>query len=299
MIIKEGLKWGHEQLVLTSESARLDAELLLAHLLTREVTFLLAHDEQKISSINWWRYKRMISKRKEGMPVAYLIGHKEFFFLDFIVNRSVLVPRPDTEILVDCVINYFRGLRTMDYGLGRHLLLDIGTGSGCIPIAVCKNVENLNAVATDVSKKALKVAGLNIKKHGLKSRIKLVHSDLLENLPIDLLRNKEVIVTANLPYIPKDYQISPALKFEPSISLFGGEDGLSLYKKIVHPSANAQDDNFSPKNFTTLADIKPKAIFFELFEDQIAILKTKMPDYRLKFVQNMSGKARVMVMERK
>ncbi len=289
MRIKDALKWGNEQLILTSESARLDAELLLSYVLKREVTFLLAHDEQKVSFWTLRRYKTLIEKRKKGMPVAYLTGHKEFFFLDLIVNRHVLIPRPDTEILVECVLNYLKGIGSQESGVRNQqvsdpqvVLLDIGTGSGCIPIAVCKNAEGLKAVATDISRKALKVAAGNIRKYRLKSRIKLIRSDLLEQVPAGLFKGKEVIVTANLPYIPVDYQVSPELKYEPSISLFGGEDGLSLYKKITQE----------------LDLIKPKAIFFELFEDQIAILKAQMPDYRLKWVKNMSGKARVMMMER-
>jgi release factor glutamine methyltransferase len=173
------------------------------------------------------------------------------------------------------------------------VLLDIGTGSGCIPISICKNVEGLRVVATDVSRGALRVARKNIKKHKLKSRIKLIRSDLLDDVPLELLEDKEVIVTANLPYIPTDYQVSPELKYEPQISLFGGGDGMELYKKIVHSSARDRS-----LGRTTLMDIKPKAIFFELFEDQIAILKTKLPDYRLRYVENMSGKARCLCMER-
>ena len=195
MQIKEALKWGHEELFLSSGSARLDAEILLAHILKKPTTFLLAHDEHKICSLKLWLYQRAIRKRKEGMPVAYLTGHKEFYFLDFEVNRNVLVPRPDTEILVECVIEYIKQRNDT-------ILLDIGTGSGCIPISVCKNVDGITAVATDISRKALKVARKNIKKHGLANRIDLIHSDLLKNVPPGLFDGRGVIVTANLPYIP-------------------------------------------------------------------------------------------------
>ena len=205
MQIKEALKWGHEQLFLSSSSARLDAEILLSHILKKPTTFLLAHDEQKLCSFlhfsrndkfkitffPLWRYKRLIRKRKEGMPVAYLTGHKEFYFLDFEVNRNVLVPRPDTETMVECVIEYIK--QRNDETMTRRndiILLDIGTGSGCIPISVCKNVDGLTAVATDISRKALKVARKNIKKHNLINRIQLIHSDLLENVNTELLMDK-------------------------------------------------------------------------------------------------------------
>jgi release factor glutamine methyltransferase len=296
MQIKEVLQWGTEQLFLSSPSARLDAEILLSHVITKPTTFLLAHDDDEVGFFALRRYKAFIGKRKEGMPVAYLTGHKEFYFLDFEVDRNVLVPRPDTETLVECVIEYIRNdlngnsegaiNQSRQRGLlsspSEFLLLDIGTGSACIPISICKNIDGLTAVATDISKKALNVARRNIKKHGLSRRIELARSDLLKNVDLKKFEKKEVIVTANLPYIPIGYQISPELKYEPPISLFGGEDGMELYKKIVEQ----------------LIPIKPRAIFFELFEDQIAILKTRLPDYKLKYIKNMSGKARVMAMER-
>lgn len=279
MQIKEALKWGHETLLLSSDSARLDAEVLLAHVLKKPATFLLAHDEQKICSIKWWFFRRLISKRKKGMPIAYLTGHKEFYFLDFEVNKNVLVPRPDTEILVEAVISYLNDQSPMT---NDQLLLDVGTGSGCIPVSVCKNVKGLMAIATDVSSAALRVAKRNVKKHKLTSRITLILSDLLKNIPPEWFEDCEIIVTANLPYIPVDFQVSPELKYEPSISLYGGVDGMDVYRRLIEQ----------------LEEIKPRAIFFELFESQIAILKTKLPDYRLKYVKDMSGEARVLVMER-
>ncbi|MBN2096535.1 peptide chain release factor N(5)-glutamine methyltransferase [Candidatus Peregrinibacteria bacterium] len=296
MQIREALRWGHETLLLSSDSARLDAEVLLSHVLKKPVTFLLAHNEQKICSFlhfgrndktkliffPLWQYKRLIYKRKKGMPVAYLTGHKEFFFLDFEVNKNVLIPRPDTEILVEAVIDYIKGLRTKDYGLS-PILLDIGTGSGCIPISVCKNVKGVEAIAMDVSSAALRVAKRNVKKHKLTSRITLVLSDLLKNIPPEWLEDREVIVTANLPYIPAGFQVSPDLAYEPPISLYGGTDGMEVYRRLTDQ----------------VRTLKPRALFFELFDHQIALLKTKLPDYRLKYVKDMSGEARVLVMERK
>ncbi len=279
MLIKDALKWGHETLLLTSDSARLDAEVLLAYVLKKPASFLLSHDDSEVGFWSLWRYKRLIERRKKGEPVAYLVGHKEFFCLDLAVNRHVLVPRPDTEILVDCTIQY---LRSQISDLRSTVLLDIGTGSGCIPIAVCKNVEGLKVVATDISSKALSVARKNVKKHGLLRRIQLVKSDLLDNVDLGKFKGKNLIVTANLPYIPKDFQVSPELTYEPSISLYGGDDGADVYRKLTEQ----------------LKEIKPRVIFFELFEEQIAILKTHLPDYRLKYVENMSGNARVLCMER-
>ncbi len=302
MLIKDVLKWGHETLLLTSDSARLDAEVVLAHVLKKPTTFLLSHNDSEVGFWSLWRYKRLIERRKKGEPVAYLVGHKEFFCLDLAVNRHVLVPRPDTEILVGCVISYFKSearnskhekrcsksdtpsknIRISNFGFRDFMLLDIGTGSGCIPIAVCKNVEGLKAMATDISSKALSIARKNVKKHGLMRRIQLVKSDLLEGVDLGKIKGKNLIVTANLPYIPVNFQVSPELAYEPSISLYGGDDGADVYRKLTEQ----------------LKEIKPRVIFFELFEEQIAILKPHLPDYRLKYVENMSGNARVLCMER-
>lgn len=281
MQIKEALRWGHEELLLTSESARLDAEVLLSHILKKPTTFLLAHDEEEIGFFPLWKYRRFISKRKEGIPVAYLTGRKEFFFLDLEVNKHVLVPRPDTEILVEAVIEYLKQLRKTNYEL-RISLLDVGTGSGCIPIAVLSQADGIRAVATDISSKALKVAKRNVSKHHFRSRIKLIKSDLLKNVSKRLFSGHEVVVTANLPYLPQKMEVMPDLQFEPSISLYGGDDGMEVYRRLIDQ----------------LSELKPKAIFLELFESQIAVLKTHLPDYKLKYVKNMSGQARVLVMER-
>ncbi|MFH0820672.1 MAG: peptide chain release factor N(5)-glutamine methyltransferase [Candidatus Peregrinibacteria bacterium] len=288
MKIKEILKWGHETLILSSSSARLDAELLLAHVLRRPVTFLLAHDETELGLIALWRYKRFIGKRKQGMPVAYLVGHKEFYFLDFEVNRHVLVPRPDTETLVWAAIEYVKNARSLDSAsasLGmttRFLLLDVGTGSGCIAISVLKNVPELTAIATDISRNALRVAKRNARKHGVAERIEFIHSDLLDNVPIERLKKYDVILTANLPYVPKNFSVNPETKFEPDSSLYGGHDGTEVYKRLMEQ----------------LKTLQPRAIFIECFDFQKAILATHFSGYELKHTEPLTGQARMLYLER-
>lgn len=286
MKIKEVLHWGHETLILTSESARLDAEVLLCHILKKPLTFLLAHDETEIGYFALRKYHRFIKQRKEGMPVAYLTGHREFYGLDFEVNKHVLVPRPDTEILVECVISYLQSqisnLPAGRQGLKSQIILDIGTGSACIPISILKNVPDIEAVATEISGSAMGVAKRNIKKHGLSGRIKLFSSDLLKSVPREIFEDREVIVTANLPYIPKQFAVHPSTKFEPGIALYGGDDGLDIYKRLVDE----------------LSDINPRAMFFECFEFQVATLADKIQGYELKTVRDMSGKAKMMMLER-
>ena len=280
MLIKDTLHWAHEYLLLSSDSARLDAEILLSYVLKKPTTFLLAHDDSEIVFWKLRRFKKLIEKRKEGIPVAYLTGMREFYGLDFKVNKHVLVPRPDTEILVESVVEYVKKLRIPNYELR---ILDVGTGSACIPISILKNVSDIRAIATEICGSAMKVAKRNIAKHKLKSRIKLIKSDLLTKVPVGLLKDHEIILTANLPYIPKQFQVDPSTKFEPDVSLYGGEDGLDIYKRLIEQLEEM--------------GIKPKAMFFELFEFQIAALCEHMPDYELKYAKNMTGEAKCLHLE--
>lgn len=284
MQIKETLQWGYEKLMLLSDSARLDAEILLAHVLSKPATFLLANDDKNIGLKSLERYKELIEKREKGIPVAYLTNHKEFFFLDFFVDENVLIPRPDTEILVESVIGYLNKLRNsiFDFKFSKFLLLDVGTGSGCIPISVLKNVDGITAIAADISKNALKVATKNVRKHMLESRVRLAQSNLLKNIPDDFINGRKVILTANLPYIPNGFKVNRELKYEPSISLYGGDDGLDVYNKLMQE----------------IRGIKPVAMFLELFDSQIPAIETKLTDYRIKNIQDMSGKARLLVLEK-
>ena len=283
MTVKDILMWAHEHLLLSSDSARLDAEILLSYVLKKPTTFLLAHDDSEIGFWKARRFKKLIEKRKEGVPVAYLTGCREFYGLDFKVNKHVLVPRPDTEILVDHVISYLRRNDEMTKRRNGFLLFDIGTGSACIPISVLKNIPDIKSIATEICGSAMKVAKRNIAKHKLKSRIKLIKSDLLKNVPVGLLKDHEIILTANLPYIPKQFQVDPSTKFEPDVALYGGEDGLDIYKRLIEQLEEM--------------GIKPKAMFFELFEFQIAVLCEHMPDYELKYAKNMTGDARCLHLE--
>lgn len=291
MTIKELVNYGHRELI-SFDSARLDAELLLSHVLKKPATYVLTHDTEKIGLISEWRYKWLIARRGKGIPVAYLRGHREFYGLDFQVNRHTLVPRPDTEALVEAVIAYLSGERRADSGpkdsvslrtpRSKLLLLDIGTGSGCISIAVLKYVEGLTAIATDISFSALRVAKANATRHGVDSRIQFVASDLLKNVNMTLLKGREVVVTANLPYVPKNFQVNIETHFEPQIALWGGEDGMDIYRRLLEE----------------LLPLKPKAMFFECFDFQKAILAMHAPGYKLRQVKNVSDGAGVMILER-
>lgn len=177
---------------------------------------------------------------KAKPPKQYQQGYTEFYKLKFLVTPDVLIPRPETELLVDEAINWVKGKITV---------LDIGTGAGSIAIAVAKNIPEVNIIATDVSPKTLKIARKNAKFHGVEDRIQFIESDLLEN-PLILNTNPlPLVIVTNLPYIPTEripYLDSSVKDFEPHIALDGGEDGFELYRRLFEQII---DKKLQPKLF--------------------------------------------------
>ncbi|HEY8801467.1 MAG TPA: HemK/PrmC family methyltransferase, partial [Candidatus Dormibacteraeota bacterium] len=159
-----------------SDSARLDAEVLLAHSLGLRRLDLYLKFDRPLSEDEVGRYRELVAKRAKGEPVAYLVGHKEFMGLDFIVTPAVLIPNPDTEVLVQRAVELAREA-------GRHLrLADVGTGSGCIAIAIAHYAPNVEVVGSDVTDEALEVAARNVAAHALGDRVQLVCGDLMAPL---------------------------------------------------------------------------------------------------------------------
>jgi len=212
----------------TVRSAQLDAQVLLCHVLGIERAMLYAYPEQEISLLQEQQYFTLIARRKQREPVAYLTGHKEFYGLDFIVVERVLIPRPETELLVE------RSLEVIKRSIARgHMpvVADIGTGSGAIPIAIAVQEPRLPYIyATDISAEALEVALLNCLQHQVTERVRLLQGDLVSLLPepVDLL-------LANLPYVGTDEVDGLPLDvrlYEPHQALFSGPDGLDLLRRL-------------------------------------------------------------------
>jgi len=218
---------------------KIKIDLVLSHAISRPKEFIFTHPEYKLSLKEIILFKIYLAKIKRGMPIAYITNHKEFFGEDFYVNKNVLIPRPETELVVELALNEFNC--HSEQSEESILLIDIGTGSGCIPIAIAKKIKDkrLKIFATDISKKALKVAKKNASAHKIK--IDFLLGDLLS--PIlknhNLLTNAhKLIITANLPYGWKEWKNQNSaetigLKFEPQIALFTGKDGLELYEKFL------------------------------------------------------------------
>ena len=201
-------------------SARLDSLVLLAHVIGHEKTWLLTHPEAMVAPKQIADFELHITRRAENFPVAYLVEHKEFYGRDFKITPDVLVPRPETEDMVEQVL-----------GLGSEnetvRVIDIGTGSGIIAITLAVERPKWDITATDVSKQALKVALSNARLHNVQTRITCANQDLLakDDRPYD-------IVVANLPYVPDTMKGKPDIAHEPQLALFAGPDGLELYRVL-------------------------------------------------------------------
>ncbi|HRY63596.1 MAG TPA: peptide chain release factor N(5)-glutamine methyltransferase [Patescibacteria group bacterium] len=216
-------------------SASLDAEILLSFALKKPKEFLYSHPDRQLTSGQLQKFNHLVIRRAACEPIAYLTGHKEFYGLDFFVDKNVLIPRPETELMVEEVLNHFRVTpRSLPV-----TLIDIGTGSGCVPIALAKNLYDASGIkyyGLDISKPAITIAKRNAKSHGISQKIKFLQSDLLKNIPNSLLiiHNSRIVVTANLPYLtPTQYRANPDLKYEPQKALVAGPDGLKYYRTLL------------------------------------------------------------------
>jgi release factor glutamine methyltransferase len=223
-----------KQILLKTNLAKLDAELIIAHVLQKPREYVIAHPELKISLLKTWKIKRLFKIRQDNFPLSYITGQKNFFGLDFIVNKNVLIPRPETEIMVETVLEQLKNNNNKN-----TILIDIGTGSGCIPISINKSIITSSTISTpttfyavDISKKALDIAKQNAKKHNV--NINFLQGDLLKPIINKLKQNKQIIITANLPYITeKQFQTEPSIQHEPKEALVADNQGLALYEKLL------------------------------------------------------------------
>lgn len=226
MTVKEALKKGTELLNNAEiETPGADAGVMLCSILDKERAFLYAHGEDELDCGAMENYSIHIFMRSAGMPIQYITGKQEFMSLDFKVTPDVLIPRQDTEVLVEAIIEY---AKKSDRSMR---ILDIGTGSGCIAISLAKYLRNSFIVAADISRKALDIAKLNAISNGVCGNIEFVQSNLFQNIHF---RGFDVIVS-NPPYIKPSEIIKlqrEVKDYEPLCALDGGTDGLYFYKNI-------------------------------------------------------------------
>ena len=204
----------------------LDAEVLLSACLKMDRTRFHIDREQSLTENNYQEFRRCIERRKHGEPVAYIVGKKEFWSLPFEVNKHVLIPRPETEILVEEVLKVCSGLKT-----GNLRILEIGTGSGAISVSLAHELKNAHIIATDISLDAIKVASRNAQINDVANQISFLQGNLFEPVP-----GKFDIIVSNPPYISNDeYDRLPSgvRDFEPELALLSGVDGTAFHKELI------------------------------------------------------------------
>ena len=212
-----------------TKSPKLDAEVLLSSVLNKDLKEIIIDKKLNINQSNINKFKELIRRRKCGEPIAYILKKKEFWKYNFYVDCNVLIPRPDTEVIVEETLKILNNNK-------KYFVLDVGTGSGCIIISLANERLNLMCTAIDISKKALKVAKINAKMHQLLNRIKFYNSSV-----DNFFKGKYDLVVSNPPYISNlelKYLDKDIIGYEPLISLNGGLDGSFVLNKVIKKSSS-------------------------------------------------------------
>lgn len=277
----DALAWARLTLAAATATPDLDAAVLLAHVTGATRALLLAYPERPLMDHEQAAFVNLVSRRLHGEPVAYLTGHREFMGLDFLTDPRALIPRPETELLVEIALVDARA--RLDRG-DMPVVADLGTGSGAIAIALAKLEPRLARVhAIDISADALSLAATNASRHGVADRVTFLNGDLLDPLPgpVDLL-------AANLPYVAPDYASTLPLDvraYEPALALYGADDGLGHLRRL----------------FADLpAFLRPGAsVYLEFGFDQRAPLealaRARLPGAAVRIVADYAGWDRILV----
>lgn len=210
--------------------ARMEASSLLSHLLHKTRTFLIAHGEDHLNVEQLAAFQRLVARRAQREPLQYITGHQEFFSLDFQVTPAVLIPRPETEIVVEAALDSLKGKT-------EPAIADIGTGSGCIIISLLHQLPNARGVATDISLSALAVTRTNAHKHGVGDRLDLIQADCFSAFPRDVAFS---IIVSNPPYVAAAEidRLQPEVReYEPLSALVSGSDGLAHIGTLLAQAA--------------------------------------------------------------
>ena len=203
---------------------QLDSEILLSNSIKRDKKHIILNPKEVLNSEQLGKFKSLIERRKKGEPIAYLINKKEFWKDEFFVNKDVLIPRPDTELIIEQVLKIYSKEEQLQ-------ALDIGTGSGCILLSILKERPNFYGTGIDISKKSIKVSKINAKQLNLINRVKFIHSSV-DNFNFGkydlIVSNPPYIELLNIKYLEKD-----VVNFEPKLALSGGFDGFSKIRKVI------------------------------------------------------------------
>jgi len=226
MTIKQAIERGVAKLKLENiTTPKLKVRLLMQFVLEKPRQYLIIYDNETLTKNQEDKFFEGISKLSKGVPIEHITHNKEFMKLNFFVDENVLIPRQDTEVLVEEVIKIAQKIKA-------RKILDLCTGSGAIAISLAKYLPNTEITALDISYKALEVAKLNAKTNKVENQITFIESNLFENLP----KEKYDIIVSNPPYIKQDIikELDKEVQKEPHIALDGGKDGLDFYRKIIY-----------------------------------------------------------------
>jgi release factor glutamine methyltransferase len=228
MSIKDSITWGRQFLTESNiEGPESSSLLLLSFILGKSKEFIIANPDFQVKKEDSAKYREFIKRRANHEPVWYITGKIDFYGQEFEVNENVLIPRPETELLIEKIIEKVRG------GFLPKNIVDIGTGSGAIILTLADNLKNISGItysASDISEKALLVAKSNAKKLGFDDVIEFRQGNLFEPWQ----GQKFDLIVANLPYVPDGDELAPDLtNFEPQLALFGGEDGLDIIRELI------------------------------------------------------------------
>lgn len=258
-------------------SAELDAEVLLAHAVSKDRTRLYSEAELQLTLAQRKLFQDLLARRASKEPVAYLTGQREFYNLPLQINRHVLIPRPETESLVELALDIIN-----KSGFGKVRVLDVGTGSGAIALAVASNARKAKVTAVDISTEALDMARQNAKRLKLAQSVSFIRSDLLSQVsgPFDLiLANLPYLTTEQIRELPGDIR-----DYEPNVALSGGPDGLHVYEKLLRQLPSA-----STATTQVLCEIGPnlKSGFSQLVQQHLG------PTAKLTYHPDLAGRVRV------
>jgi len=270
-----------------------DFDILVSLVLKKPRVFVLTYPEKNLTKRQVEKLIKLIKRRCKNEPLAYLIGEKEFYSNKFIVNKDVLVPRPETEMMVDEAIQF------VTQNTKHITIIDIGTGSACVIVSLAKKLKkrkNIDFYGLDISVGALRVARKNAKLNSVDKKIKFIKSDLLSSIQSLVAKSKsKIIITANLPYLTaKQIRESPSIKKEPRMALVAGCDGLKYYRTLFK-QINIIEMGNSLSDISLLCEIDPSQE-----KSIIKLAKQTLGTDNLQTVHNdLSGRVRMVVFSKK
>lgn len=277
------------------ENYILESEMIMSLALKKDRLFLIINHQKEIKEKENNKIDQITKQRLKLYPLAYISGKRNFYDLEFNVNKNTLIPRPESELIIEEIVKKEKQSKK------GKIFIDVGTGSGCLIISLAKilskNKKNY-FYGLDICPKALKVAQKNSQKNNLNKKINFYKSNLLEkiikiNNKNNFLNNKEVIIIANLPYLTKEeISKSPTIKFEPKKALYGGPDGLDFYRKMLKQIKKLKEDNKIKAEIYMEISPWQKNI---LVKDIKNILKNKLTE--IKIIKDLNRKNRLIVLK--